>query len=416
MKRSKQYAKYALLLLLIPISIVLFFMDQVGLVKLYRQNHTEKQDMVYNAVSLYEKQGKEKSTKNLQLYARSAALMDADNGRILYQKNGTKRVPMASTTKIMTCLVVLENANLDDVVLISANAAKQPKVKLNVIAGEKYYVKDLLYALMLESCNDVAVALAEHVGKSVEGFAELMNQKAQELQCYNTHFVTPNGLDSKEHYSTAEDLCKMGAYAIKNETFVAITNTSSHQFSEISKGRSCAVHNKDAFLSMYAGAMGIKTGFTGNAGYCFVGAVKKEDRRLTSAVLASGWPPNKSYKWADTTMLMNYGCDAYRQETVFSCSVQPPMLRVHSGKNKSVAVTFEPYEDEMLVNGEETQKVVSVTPQYIDAPAKKGMEVGKVYYFLNDDAYKISPIYTQEDVFALDLLYIWKGVVRLFLL
>ncbi|MBE5985836.1 MAG: D-alanyl-D-alanine carboxypeptidase, partial [Paenibacillaceae bacterium] len=138
------------------------------------------------------------TTDELNLYAQSAVLMDASTNRILYGKNEELVRPMASTTKIMTCIIALENGNLSDPVAATQNAANQPKVHLGVYKGETIYLKDLLYSLMLESHNDAAMMIAEHIGGSREGFAKLMNQKAKELGCSNTYFITPNGLDAKE--------------------------------------------------------------------------------------------------------------------------------------------------------------------------------------------------------------------------
>ena len=147
------------------------------------------------------------------LYARSAVLMDADTGRILFEKNGGEQLPMASTTKIMTLLVTLENADLEGEVAVSSYAASMPDVQLNIREGERYRLRDLCYSLMLESHNDTAVAIAEHVGGSVEGFASMMNQKARDLGCAHTYFITPNGLDAQDangvHSTTAADLAKI---------------------------------------------------------------------------------------------------------------------------------------------------------------------------------------------------------------
>ena len=147
------------------------------------------------------------------LYARSAVLMDADTGRILFGKNAQEQMPMASTTKIMTLLVTLENADLDGTVTVSSYAASMPDVQLNIREGEQYRLKDLCYSLMLESHNDSAVAIAEHVAGSVETFADMMNQKARDLGCYHTYFITPNGLDAQDergvHSTTAEDLARI---------------------------------------------------------------------------------------------------------------------------------------------------------------------------------------------------------------
>lgn len=352
----------------------------------------------------------EKEKKELQLYARSAALMDASSGRILFQKNGNKQMPMASTTKIMTCIVILEHASLKDIVTISSNAAKQPDVQLNVNTGEQYYLEDLLYSLMLESHNDVAVALAEHVGGSVEGFAELMNRKAQELGCKNTHFVTPNGLDAEEHYTTAEELCKIAAYAIQNEKFIEIVNMPSYSFAEITKGRTFCVTNKDRFLNMYKGAIGIKTGFTGNAGYCFVGAIKQTDRTLISAVLACGWPPNKNYKWSDTKQLMDYGCKYYEKSNMFTQKIKLPDMTVMGGKKAKVSIEAKQESVKILADGSESQKVVMEIKNKIKAPIKKKQIVGKLFYYINDELYKTEKIYTKDAVKEIDTAFLLKKI------
>ncbi|MDF2540110.1 MAG: hypothetical protein K0S76_3131, partial [Herbinix sp.] len=250
-------------------------------------------------------------TENLSLHALSALLMDASNNRVLYEENGNNKMPMASTTKIMTCIVTLENADLQDIVTVSSYASSMPDVQLNIKKGDQFYLNDLLYSLMLESHNDVAVAIAEHVGGSVEGFATMMNDKARELGCESTNFVTPNGLDAQGHYTTAKDLAIIASYAIKNDKFIGITNSSTHSFQEIKKGRGYNVSNKNKFLYMMEGAIGVKTGFTGGAGYCFVGAIKRTDKTLISVVLGCGWPPNKSLKWSDTKELMSYGVNNY---------------------------------------------------------------------------------------------------------
>ena len=162
--------------------------------------------------------------------------MDADNGRVLFEKNGSEKKPMASTTKIMTCILALEEGNLTDVVNVSENAARQPKVHLGMQMDEKFYLRDLLYSLMLESHNDSAVAIAEHIGGSVQAFADKMNAKAKEIGCRDTYFITPNGLDASddkgEHSTTAEDLARIMSYCIlkspKKESFLSITQKGSY--------------------------------------------------------------------------------------------------------------------------------------------------------------------------------------------
>lgn len=257
-----------------------------------------------------------KAADDENLYALSAVLMDGETGRVLYGKEAYKGRPNASTTKVMTCILALELAKGDDYVQVSENAASQPQTRLGMREGQQFYLEDLLYSLMLKSHNDSAVAIAEHIGGSVEGFAEKMNEKAKELGCKDTHFVTPNGLDGEDeggiHHTTARDLALIMAYAIKNATFVHITQTRDYTFTDISGKKHYSVHNTNAFLDMETGVISGKTGFTGNAGYCYVCAVRQDERLFIVALLGCGWPGNKNYKWSDTKKLLSYGRENYQ--------------------------------------------------------------------------------------------------------
>ena len=239
------------------------------------------------------------------LHSLSACLLDGESGRVLYEKDGYTMRANASTTKIMTCILAIEYGNMDDLIDVSKYAAGMPDVQLNIKTGEKYRLGDLLYSLMLESHNDTAVAIAEHISGDVKSFAKLMNEKARELGCYDTYFITPNGLDATEnvngkemfHGTTAADLTRIMAYCIKNPEFLKITQTGSYTFSNkitddkgnVTNGaRTFTVNNKNAFLTMMEGAVSGKTGFTGKAGYCYVGALKRDDRVFVVALLGCG--------------------------------------------------------------------------------------------------------------------------------
>ena len=349
------------------------------------------------------------------LYAKYAILMDADNGRVLYEKDGFSKAPMASTTKIMTLIIALENANMDDIVTVSDYAATMPDVQLNIKSGEQYRLGDLLYSLMLESHNDSAVAIAEHVGGSVEGFANLMNEKARELGAYDTHFVTPNGLDAKEHYTTAYDLALIASYAIKNPKFCEIIATPSYQFHEQSTGRAFSVNNKDRFLTSYPGAIGIKTGFTGNAGYCFVGAANRDDKHLVSVVLASGWPPHKSYKWKDTTKLMDYGFNNYSLTCVLG---KGNVLGEVAVTDSIEGGSIKAYSDEdvsLLVNENEGIHYDIKLPESLKAPVSAGETVGTVDIYIDNMLYKTVPLYADSDKTLLTYGYVLKKIFRIYL-
>lgn len=347
---------------------------------------------------------------SLKLNSLSALLLDATNNRVLYEKDGYQEMPMASTTKIMTCLIALENAKMDEVVTVSSYAASMPDVQLNIRANEQYFMKDLLHSLMLESHNDVAVAIAEHVGGSVEGFATMMNDMARSLGCEHTNFVTPNGLDAEGHYTTARDLAVIASHAITNEDFVKITNTSAYQFKEIKKGRTFTVSNKNKFLYMMEGAIGVKTGFTGKAGYCFVGAVKRLDRTLVSVVLGCGWPPSKSLKWRDTKALMTYGIEAFQKRDVYPDQVLDPVF-VEDGQKKFEPITMDGHIS-LLMREDETVRIEYEIPKKIAAPVAKDQIIGYANYYIDDVFYTKFPIYTTENISKIDYPFCLKKILE----
>lgn len=363
------------------------------------------------------------------LYALSACLMDADSGRVLFEKNGEEKRANASTTKTMTLIVTLENADLDDIVTVSEYAARQPDVQLNINTGEQYLLRDLCYSLMLESHNDSAVAIAEHVGGSVEDFAKLMNQKAQEIGCTNTHFVTPNGLDASDeggdHGTTAEDLAKILSYCVKKSPksaeFLEITRTPSYSFGNknvaedgtISNGnRSFSCNNHNAFLNMMEGALSGKTGFTGNAGYCYVGALESDGRTFVVALLGCGWPNNKTYKWSDTKKLMQYGIENYQPvvlEEQKKDEELPKTVLVTDAKTADYSriqtVPVEVIEDTsvsgfetLLLRKDEKVELECNWEHTLEAPLELGTVVGEITYRVNGEVVKKEKIVCREYV------------------
>lgn len=347
-----------------------------------------------------------------QLLAKSAVLIDGDNGRILYGKEPELKMAMASTTKIMTCIVALENCQFDKVMTVSERAAKMPKVHMNAIKGEQYYMKDLLYAMMLESYNDVAVVVAEGVSGSVEEFAKLMNKKAKEIGAVNTNFVTPNGLDADNHYSTAYDMALIGAYAVKNEEFVKIVTTASHAFNDLTGKRHISVSNKDAFLTMDKDSIGIKTGFTGNAGYCFVGAVKSKGRLFVSCVLACGWPPNKTYKWHDTKMLMNIGKESFHYKTIMEGDRQID-INIENGTKDKIKAQVEG-RSRMLIS--DADKIDIRTSFDYQLPIKKNDILGNVDIYVNEQCVERHKIVSEEPVRKYDYEYCLESIFNYFIL
>lgn len=352
----------------------------------------------------------------LALNAGAAALLDADNKRVLYEKNGREHRAMASTTKIMTCLLALELGNPEDVVTFSAKAAAQPDVQMNGCEGEQYYLKDLLYSLMLESHNDTAVAIAEHIGGSVEEFAACMNEKAQELGAYETNFVTPNGLDAEGHYTTACDLGLIACYAIQNQEFLDIIQTPAYTFHELNGARSVSVTNKDAFLTSYDGAIGIKTGFTGEAGYCFVGAARRDGKTFVSVVLASGWPPHKTYKWNDTRTLMDYGMNQYEMQTILNPDYQLSVIPVREGKAIQETTLYIETSVAMLMREGELVQITEQLPEELEAPVRKGEIAGSIDVSINGNLYESVVVYVGNDVDRIDYRYIFENIARRYFL
>jgi D-alanyl-D-alanine carboxypeptidase (penicillin-binding protein 5/6) len=372
-----------------------------------------------------------------KLYALSACLMDAASGRILFEKNGQEKRANASTTKIMTLIVTLENAKPDELVTVSEYAARQPDVQLNMKTGEQYLLNDLCYSLMLESHNDSAVAIAEHVGGSIEAFAKLMNAKAKEIGCKNTYFITPNGLDSKNengaHGTTAEDLAKIMGYCItqsnRKDAFLKITQTPNYSFHNkvsnkdgaVTDGNrtfSCTNHN--AFLHMMDGAISGKTGFTGDAGYCYVGAVKRDNRTFVVALLGCGWPGNKTYKWSDAKKLIQYGIDNYQAVTWRSARDEealPDTIRVIDAKTRDctrqekvpvdiVLDQSEKFSKEVLLRKTESVVMEYHMEQVVQAPISMGEVVGTIEYKVGNEVIGRELLVCKRTVDATD--YAWS--------
>ena len=334
--------------------------------------------------------GQQEEKEKLSLNARAAVLMDADSGRILYGKNETMVFPMASTTKIMTLIVALEHNEPDQIVMASAGASAMPEVRLGVHEGERYRMEDLYYAMMLESFNDAAMMIAEGTVGSVENFAELMNEKAISLGCTQTYFITPNGLDAADekgvHSSTAEDMAKIMRYAIDNEDFLKITQTADYSFTDCDRKRSFEVHNKNVLLTMMDGVLSGKTGYTADAGYCYVCAVKKDDRTFIVALLGSGWPPHKGYKWSDVQTLLDYGDKNYRYQTIdISKGVPDRQVHVMKGEHDFAAVRAKQTNYRFLLSSEDKVHVESVLPGQLEAPVEAGQSVGSIRIFVNGD-------------------------------
>lgn len=348
-----------------------------------------------------------------ELHALSAVLMDGDSGRVLYEKDGKTPLANASTTKVLTCIVALESSPGDDYVQVSQNAASQPEVKLGLQKGEQYYLEDLLYSLMLKSHNDTAIAIAEHCGGTVEGFARMLNRKAKQIGCKDTYFITPNGLDAQDengkHHTTAEDLALIMRYAIKNKTFLHISQTRDYTFSEITGKRTFSVHNANALLDMMDGVLAGKTGYTSQAGYCYVCAWEEEGKTFVVSLLGCGWPNHKTYKWSDTKKLLSYGAYNYDYETYWQEPHTSKILVTDGVENMQnigekvylrgkCSVTSEDREKEILLKKGEAVTCKTEIPQKVSAPVLKGEKLGRIAYYLDGKLIDSYPVYAERSV------------------
>lgn len=360
---------------------------------------------------------------NLNLYAKAAVLMDADSGRVLYERCGDEQLAMASTTKIMTLIVTLENASLDDAVEVSSYAASMPPVRLGMRKGEQYRLGDLVFSLMLESHNDSAVAIAEHVGGSVEQFAALMNQKAVEIGCENTYYITPNGLDAEQgekfHSTTAHDLALVMSYCVakspQKEAFLEITRTPSHSFADLSGARTHSCVNHNAFLGMMTGALSGKTGFTNKAGYCYVGALRRDGRTFVVALLACGWPNHRTYKWSDTRTLMEYGIAHYNYRSFDDVGIPAEAttdIIVSNGQGSQIGERmYVPVKiaadmtgvEGLLMHEDEKVTVTLQKVRELTAPVKEGQTIGYISYEVGNREWKRMKLVASGEIKAVDL-------------
>lgn len=319
------------------------------------------------------------------LNARAAVIYDRKTKEIIWGKNENEKKAMASTTKIMTAIVVLEKGNLSDVVTISKKAANTGGSRLKINTNDKISVLDLLYGLMLRSGNDAAVALAEYVGGSIEGFAKLMNKKAIEIGLKNTHFVTPHGLDNIEHYTTAYELAILTDYAMQNEKFSKIVNTKNTTISI--NGVTRNIYNTNELLGTINGVNGVKTGFTNNAGRCLVTSCTRNGNQIITVVLGCD---AKKYRTSDSIKLIEYAFKNYTRVNIeekvkieFEKWKQINGKRIYISKGEKSDVNLELKEitkKEIPVKiGEENNIQVEINAIYeYEAPLEKQSKIGNI--------------------------------------
>lgn len=320
-----------------------------------------------------------------KLNSRIAVAYDRRSGEVIWGKDENKRTAMASTTKIMTAIVTLENCDLTQTVTISPKSAGTGGSRLGLKTDDKITMNDLLYGLMLESGNDAAVAIAENVGGSVEGFAELMNEKARELKLENTHYVTPHGLDDPEHYTTAVELAKLTDYALENRTFAKIVNTKNYTITI--NGYPKAISNTNELLGYLEGVNGVKTGFTNNAGRCLVTSINRNGFEIITVILQAD---TKKIRTADSIKLIEYVYKNYEPVNIKEivdeqfkkwCSINTSRIQINKCKNNNLELYIDSLDNDVIPIKKTDKDKIQIEVNnlfYFEAPLQQNTIIGTI--------------------------------------
>lgn len=325
---------------------------------------------------------KAEEIKYPDIAAKAAIVVDQNSGRILFQKNIHEKLPMASTTKIMTLLLALEKGNLSDIVTVSKRASSVGGSSIWLSPGEKIDLESLLYGLMLNSGNDAATAIAEHIGGNVDNFVKMMNEKANEIGAKDTNFVTPSGLDIgiDNHYTTAYDLALITKYAFKYKKFEQIVSTKEKTIPWEGHNWNRYLRNKNKMLWIYEGADGVKTGFTNKAGRCLVSSATRDGHRLISVVLNSG------PMWDDSKKILDYAFLKYKPFKVIDKETVIKDIPIKNGKFNILPVV--PKDDYIVPVSEEEKSKINVDvklPQKIAAPITIDQKIGYAIIMIDNE-------------------------------
>ena len=327
----------------------------------------------------------------LNISAESACMIIADTNQVIFEKNAYEKMPMASTTKIMTAILALENSSPDDIVTASANAAGVEGSSIYLEKGDKIRMEDLLYGLMLNSGNDAAVAVSEYISGNPSDFATDMTALSKKIGAKNTAFKNPNGLDEEGHFTTAYDLSIITSYALENPDFKRIVSTKERS-AKINNGDIMYFSNHNKLLSMYEGAIGVKTGFTKRSGRCLVSAATRDGITLIAVTL------NAPDDWNDHINMFNYGFS--------NCTLTPiitgdtPIKTIYTPDNQEISCLLEedisiPTFKNILPESE----VVTHLPQSISKSLKKGEKIGEADIFINNRILDTVDIISDRDIF-----------------
>ncbi len=332
-------------------------------------------------------------TESASTSAKAMCVMEGSSQRVLYQKNAQAKLPMASTTKIMTAITAIENcSNLDERFVISPKAVGIPGTSIYLRKDETLTMRELLYGLMLVSGNDASVAIGEQISGSAKNFVELMNKTAKKIGANSSHFDNTHGLDSQTHYTTAEDLARITSYAMENDTFREIVSTRNTKIVS-GEGKTRYLKNKNRLLHSLEGCDGVKTGFTDDAGRCLVSSCERDGMRLVCVVLNCG------PMFEESSALLEEGFNNYKLYDLSKFYSFKKALKVEESKEQFVKLgsDSEIYYP-LSVRELDKLKFEYVLPNMLTAPVAKSQKVGEISIFLNNDLLFSKNIYTIEDV------------------
>lgn len=327
----------------------------------------------------------------LSLSAQHACLIEAESGRVIFEKDAYTKHAMASTTKIMTALMAIEANCMDDIVSVSKKATLEEGSSIYLCEGDQMLMKDLIYGLMLNSGNDAAVAIAEHISGSVDKFAEDMTAKAKEYGAYNTGFKNPNGLDAEGHYTTAYDLAIISRKAMQNETFAKIVATKKGTITPINRNETTYLSNHNRLLSMYEGVNGIKTGYTMATGRCLVSSAERNGMKFIAVTL------NAPDDWNDHIKMLDYAFASSEKKPVVEKGSIIKTAKTSDGISYN-ALAAEGY-DVTVLKGEKPDADISVKiAEGLKSPINKGEKIGKIDISFRGDVVKSIDLVADNDV------------------
>ncbi len=360
--------------------------------------------MIIICVSLffYDNYSFAQTEEDLETNSKHIICIERTTGSVLYEKDGYTKCAMASTTKILTGIIVIERCNLQDKVTISRRASNTGGSTLGIKENQKITVESLLYGLLLRSGNDTAVALAEHVAGSVEEFSNIMNQKAKEIGLKNSNFVTPHGLDDDNHYTTAYDLAILANYALKNETFLKIVGTK--EISVMVGNNKRILNSTNELLGNVNGLYGVKTGFTGNAGRCLVSACKRGNLDIIVVVLGAD---TKIMRGEDSKKVIEYVFSHFKMvdtekeiENIFNNYKKIQKIKVLKSLDK-LNINYKKRENYICPidkNKFKNLKTSIYCFNKIEAPIKSGFVIGKIRLICDDKILYEIDVYLENEI------------------